>query len=55
VWRVGRSTEIALVQGFGSLKVVYEDRELARLKEREKEKLEAEEREACEAEDSHTF
>ena len=55
VWRAGKSTEIVMVYGFGSLKVVYEDRALAGLKAREKEKLEAEEREAHEAEDSHKF
>lgn len=36
VWRVKKLTEIVLVYGFGSLKVVYKDRALARLKEREK-------------------
>jgi len=52
---VGASTEISLVHGFGSLKVVYKDLDLEQVKLREAGKLEAEERKAHEAEDSHKF
>ena len=34
-WRVGDTTEISLVSGFNTLKVVYKDLMLERTKERE--------------------
>jgi hypothetical protein len=54
-WRVGDTTEISLVSGFNTLKVVYKDLVLERTKEREEEKIQAEEHRVREAEDAKKF
>jgi len=54
-WRVGDTTEISLVSGSNTVKVIYKDLVLERTKETEEEKIQAEKHGVREAEDAHKF
>ncbi len=55
VWRIGRSSEVSLVSGFNSLRVVYTDSILEERKREEEGKIKKDEIRSRQSEDAHKF